>query len=108
LPRRSGPGEIEDGGNDQEKNDSDGQRRPVHETFSPLYMEGSVTSLLPLGTSDPGSLDGPDQFPRVKVLQKISAGPGTGQAPGSPPLVRSCLPPGLSRPQFHSLSDASK
>src|SRR3990170_3866422 len=75
LPRRSRAGSIEDGGNDQEKNDGYGQRRPVHETFSPLYMEGSVTSPLPLGTCDPGSLDRPDQFPRVKVLQEISAGP---------------------------------
>jgi hypothetical protein len=108
LPRRSRAGSIEDGGSDQEKSDRYGQRRLVHETSSPLYMEGSVISLLPLGTCDPGSLDGPDQVPRVKVLQKISAGPGTGEAPGSPPLVRSCLSPSLSRHQFHSLSDANK
>src|SRR3990170_4041844 len=68
LPRRRAPGGggKEDGGNDQEKNDSDGQRRLAHETFSPLYMEGPVISLLPLETCDPGSLDRPDQFPRVK------------------------------------------
>jgi hypothetical protein len=77
LPRRSRAGGIEDGGNDQEKNDSDGQRRPVHETLSPLYMEGPVISLLPLETCDPGSLDLPDQFPRVEILEEISTGPGT-------------------------------